>query len=175
MMTMVGDPSRFAIEYALDDEHGGAWLFGRFCYWCGGSRVGDFDLGTSLRDVLSGLDGMRWAKGQRANDRFNDMPSEEVFRTLDSALFGHGNPDLGTLPEDEQWARHLVGLSVDVMDDWKVYVVADERVARILFSRNPFRDVHVVAVAPGEVDAVLEEGRLALDALYERELTAGGK
>jgi hypothetical protein len=33
-MPIVGEPSRFAVEYDLNSDYGGEWMFGRICYWC---------------------------------------------------------------------------------------------------------------------------------------------
>jgi hypothetical protein len=61
---MIGEPARFAIEYAVDDRHRGAWLFGKVCFRIGGERVGDFGRGTSLRDFLFQIEqGRRWRQG----------------------------------------------------------------------------------------------------------------
>jgi hypothetical protein len=50
---VVGEPARFAVEYDLNENHGGEWLFGRFCYWCGGQQIGDYALGTSVPEPCS--------------------------------------------------------------------------------------------------------------------------
>jgi hypothetical protein len=49
---IIGEKTSFAIEFELDENAGGAWLFGKFCYWVGGSMLGDYPLGASLRDIL---------------------------------------------------------------------------------------------------------------------------
>ena len=49
-MKVFGDYYTFAICYELDSNYGRAWLFGKFCYWIGGVQVGDYELGTSLRE-----------------------------------------------------------------------------------------------------------------------------
>jgi hypothetical protein len=71
-MPVVGEPSQFAVEYDLNENYGGVWMFGRFCYWCGGQRVGDYEMSTSLRDVLFQLDQIAKYK-LRANRRFSMM------------------------------------------------------------------------------------------------------
>lgn len=47
-----GNYSEFAIEFELDESYGGEWLYGKYRYWIKGKPVGDYDLGTSLRDIL---------------------------------------------------------------------------------------------------------------------------
>ena len=91
MMPVFGERSRFAIEFDLDDEHHGAWMYGRFCYWCDGLRVGDYELSTSLRDVLFQLDEQAKYRQRRGNRRFSVMPAEAVFRLLDGAVWRRGS------------------------------------------------------------------------------------
>jgi hypothetical protein len=147
-------------------------MFGHICYWCGGDRIGDFDLITSLRDVLVELDSLRWATGKRANERFGQMAASDVFRRIDRALFGSEGSDDYETAEEEQWARHRILPSVDSFDSWKAYLVQDHNRARVVFSSSPFERVVEVILEPGEVDAVLEEARMRLDEIYEQELSA---
>ena len=49
---LFGNQETFGIEYEIEPTNGGAWLFGKICYWIDGARVGDYSMGTSLRDVL---------------------------------------------------------------------------------------------------------------------------
>lgn len=72
MKPIFGDVSRFAVEFELDRDCGGVWMFGRFFYWCGGQRVGN-DESTSLRDVLFQLEQMEWATGRRFSTRFGEI------------------------------------------------------------------------------------------------------
>jgi hypothetical protein len=168
MMPLVGEPSRFAVEYDLDANHGGAWMFGRFCYWCGGQRVGDYELGTSLRDVLSALFGLARDRFARASQRFSPMPTVSVFRLLDGALFGAADINNARLAAEEQWARHLILPSLDVFKSWKGYLVEDEQAARFIFARAPYLHVTELRLKAGEVDMVLDAVRTALDETYER-------
>jgi hypothetical protein len=192
-MPVVGQPSRFAVEYDLNEDHGGVWMFGRFCYWCGGQRVGDYELGTSLRDVLFQLDGIanhkfgldEIGKYKRlcASRRFSTMSATLVFRllkaTLFDALFGSGDPNNARVAEEEQWAQHQILPRVDVFDSWKGYLVEDEQTARFIFASEPYLDVKEISLRPGEVDAVLDVVRNALNGIMsasqmdERETTEG--
>src|SRR5262245_55122071 len=132
-MPVVGEPSRFAVEYDLNENYGGVWMFGRFCYWCGGQRVGDYEMSTSLRDVLFQLDRVAKYKPLCASRRFSTMPAMLVFRLLDAALFGAADLNNATVAEDEQWAGHNILPRVDVFDRWKGYLVEDEQTARFMF------------------------------------------
>jgi hypothetical protein len=56
-MPIVGDLSRFAVEYALNKNHGTAWMFGHFCYWCvtGLAALQPFDLPLWISAMYSRL------------------------------------------------------------------------------------------------------------------------
>jgi hypothetical protein len=169
-MPVVGDPSRFAIEYELDEDHGGLWLFGRFCFWCGGAQVGNYELGASLRDVLFQLEQLvKYYERLRANPRFGAMSASAVFHTLDTALYRDIDTDTFELAAEEQWRRHKVVPNIDVFDGWKGYLVEDEQTARLIFARDPYVDVMELSLKPGEFDAVLEAALGALEKIYERE------
>ena len=49
---LFGDKKKFGIQVELDFQYGGEWLYGKFCYWINNEMIGDFDMGSSLRDVL---------------------------------------------------------------------------------------------------------------------------
>jgi hypothetical protein len=176
-MPVVGEQSRFAVEYDLNENHGGEWMFGRFCYWCSGGQVGDYEQGTSLRDVLFQLDQVAKGRGLRASGRFIAMPAMAVFRTLDAALFctsdddnaAVAEEDNAAVAEEEQWAWHDISPHVDVVDQWKIYLVEGEQIARLILAHDPYEDVREILLKPGEVDAVLDVARNALNDIYERE------
>lgn len=164
-MKLVGDPSRFAVGYELDVNYGGPWMYGKFCYFCGSQQVGDYDLGTSLRDVLFQLDEIEKFKFQ-ANLRFSSMSAEDVFGMLDSALFG---PAYSKIAEDEQWRDFLIFPSIDVFDGWKGFRLDDGRFSRLIFSSEPYVKVREIKLNNGEIDAVLHSTRKILNAIHERE------
>src|SRR2546423_1258440 len=118
MKPIFGDVSRFAVEFELDRDYGGVWMFGRFFYWCGGQRVGN-DESTSLRDFLFHLEQMNWATGRRFSPRFGDIPAHKIFRLFSGSLWGPADniSDLELeLSMKEQWPRHNTAPPVDVSD-----------------------------------------------------------
>ncbi|TGV31306.1 hypothetical protein EN829_033405 [Mesorhizobium sp. M00.F.Ca.ET.186.01.1.1] len=64
---IVGNQERFAVEFELDKDYGGVWLFGRFCYWIANEQIGEYEMGTSLRDVLFSLDTIKNDTGNRVS------------------------------------------------------------------------------------------------------------
>jgi hypothetical protein len=174
-MPLIGDPSRFAVEYDMNEDYGGAWMFGRFCYWCGGLQIGDFELGTSLRDVLFQLERMGRDAGHRDSVRFRTMPARDMFRLLDSVLYGDADLNTCRVAEEEQWARHNLVPPVDVFDHWKGFLVEDHHVSRVVFAYVSNPEVREFVLKPGEVDEVLNAVRRALREIYEGEVNVGEK
>jgi hypothetical protein len=167
---IVGEPFRFAVEYDLNADHGGVWMFGCFWCWCGGRRVGDYELGTSLRDVLFQLEHLARDRRLRASRRFGTMPAIDVFRLINGVLFGAGDSSNDCLAEEEQWARHDIFPPVDVFDFWKGFLIEGEQTARLILAHKPYLEVTELSLKTGEVDAVLDEVRKRLNDIYEQEL-----
>lgn len=164
-----GDTTVIASQLELDCDYGGPWLFGRFCYWINGTQVGDYNLGTSLRDVFFS---MKWIAGDHDNRQCTglcNLPGEEAFRLLDSALYG---PDeivsKALLPETP--ARFDITPPVDVFDGWKIFLMECEECDRILFRPLTFDvKVEVFNTPKGVFDAVIKDTYNYLDYLYHSE------
>jgi hypothetical protein len=167
-MPLFGDPLRFAVEYDLNENHGEDWMFGRFCYWCGGRRVGDYELGTSLRDVLFQLEPLPRDRHLRVGQRFYSMPASDVFRLLDAALFGTAELNNARVAEEEQWAQYNILPPVDIFDSWKGFLLEDQQTARLIFAHDPYLDINELSLKPGEVDSVLDSALNALSEIYEQ-------
>lgn len=133
MTTVFGDKERFAAEYELNPEPGEQWLFGKVCFWCGGEMIGDYSLGTSLRDVIVCLYDDSWRLGNRFSHRFQGCSSEAVFAAIDAGLRSTQNSAVSQLAESEGWGRHKFLPVVDVFDGSSAYLIENASVARVLF------------------------------------------
>ena len=169
-MPVFGQKARFAIEYTLGVEHGREWLFGRFCYWCKGMQIGDYESGTSLRDVLFELEGIARNAGRRTNPRFTGVPASQVFNLLDRALYGPEVNEYIEIANEEQWGRHTVIPGVDIFNEWKGFLVEEEQAARLIIAYLPTGKVQAFTLAPGEIDKTVKELILDLGALYDQYL-----
>ena len=113
-MTTFGDISRFAIRYELADEPGGAWLYGKICFF-----LAAWKSETTLKGHPFGM---------RCSCLNAYLGIAATVRTL-----------LEQRANDEQWARHNVTLGLDVFRDWKICLVEDRSTARLLFLRSDAR------------------------------------
>jgi hypothetical protein len=166
----IGESTRFAVEFELDTNHGGEWLFGRFCYWVSGVRVGNYDDGTSLRDVLFQLPTVLRDRGKRAHDVLYELSADGLYARLHGALFGPGVGEYEKVALEEQWARFNVKVPVDILDRCSVFVVERPPAARVLFSTDLDGPVREAMLRAGEVDDVLLRAYSELDRLHEREV-----
>lgn len=169
-MTIIGDSSRFSVEYTLDENYGGEWMFGRLCFWCDGQRIGDYDLGTSLRDALFYFEELGKYHDLRINKRFDDMDAEDVFHLIDSALFGKDYAKHSQLVEEEKWAQHYIFPALDVFNNWKGFLIEGAQRARLIFACDPYSKVKEFFLSPGEVDGIFKIATSKLNAIYEGEL-----
>lgn len=173
-MRLIGKTSRFAVQYELDANYGGEWMYGKFCFFCNEQQIGDYELGTSLRDVLFQLDEVAKFK-RRANQRFDAMTAKEVFALVDAGLSGDLKvlaPDAGVV-EEEQWRNLCLFPVVDVFDGWKGFLLRGEEIERLIFSVVPYLEVKEAKLDCGEIDGVIECVRKELNEIYEREINTG--
>jgi hypothetical protein len=167
-----GDKSSFAVELELDEDHGGAWLFGQFCYWINGIRVGDYGLGVSLRDVLSGMKWIVHDCGNRDGGVLCAPRPEEVFSILDKSLYGNEAFEAANdFPLPYTPARFEITVPVDVFNQWKAFLIECGDRATVLF-KNADNDegVKISSLPRGAFDNVIKDVYDYLDKLHEREI-----
>jgi hypothetical protein len=156
---IIGEKKSFAIEFEVDVNAGGAWLFGKFCYWVGGTMLGDYQLGTSLRDVLFLMTQLVGDCGNRFSTMCH-MGADEVFNALNESLYGDREiVDLA--------GRFDVLIPVDVFDEVKVFLLDCEgRDSRLLYSKACGR-VEEWLLPPQEFDQTLKLCYDELSQLYD--------
>lgn len=162
-----GDRTVIAAQLELDSDHGGSWLFGRFCYWINGTEIGNYNLGTSLRDVFFS---MKWIVGDCGNRQANglcDLRGEEAFSLLDGFLYGPEEiVSIASLPQTP--ARFDITPPVDIFEGYKIFLLECKECDLILY-RRLIRDasVQVFKTEHGVFDGVIKETYDYMEALYE--------
>jgi len=158
---IIGKPSRFAVEFELNDKYGGAWLFGKFCYWICDVCIGKYEDGTTLRDILACMPWMIHDNGNRRHHELFLMETEELYKKIDNALYGDGDS------AEEEWARFEIKPLVDVFDDWKIYLVENDEETRIITQNQDC--IREYKISPGEFDYAIRLAYNKLNDLYEKE------
>lgn len=158
--TTIGDADQFAVIVDLDEQFGAEWLFGKIGYAIGGTFVGDYELGTSLRDVLLQMHLILSDAGKRHTQRFVGLPKDELFTTLWNALYGDENPEVDDIANDECWAKHNITLPVDVFDNVRVFQFDEGSASRILWrsiTQHCASAVYEVRIPTGFAETVFSQ------------------
>jgi hypothetical protein len=169
---LFGNKKSFAIEYNLNTDYGGEWLFGKICYWIDGSRVGDYDLGTSLRDVLIQAKYILNDAGNRFGGILCEIDNEEAFMRLDKFFYNEELVDeekhLVQLPD--QPARFIIKIPVDIFDNFTIFLIqCDLNSEIIIFKSNDKNIIHKKGLRFGEFDNVFHKFFDSLNDIYENE------
>lgn len=165
---LFGDKKLFAVELDLAEDHGGAWLFGRFCYWINEVQVGDYELVTTLRDVLSGMKWIVYDCGNRKGEDLCELQPREIFFILDKLLYGSEEYETSkNLQTPDTPARFEITIPVDVFNRWKVFLIECGDKARIFF-KSIDEDVKVGNLPAGIFDNVIKDVYGYLDKLHEK-------
>jgi hypothetical protein len=169
----IGHRDSFAVEFALNENHGGKWLFGKFCYWIGGVQVGNYDSGTSLQDVFLQMRYVVADCAKRNGGPLCTLEPAEVFSKLDASLYGVSDYQVEEeFQSIESPAWFNITIPVDVFDGWKVYLIECDRNALFLFKRLEENRVQTFSVAIGVFDRVIREIYESLEQLYENAVSS---
>jgi hypothetical protein len=162
---IIGNTKEFAIQYELDDDPGGDWLFGKMCYWIGGAEVGDYALGTSLRDVLLHSRWIMHDCGKHHVSLFVEDDIEKLFYTVDSHLYGGNQPVMlvDYLTDVDQLARFDVTVPVDVFASWKVFLFDFHEFSLLVFRNENNGLVRSCHIALNEFGRLFKEFYSQLD------------
>jgi hypothetical protein len=169
MFMIIGNTLRFAVEFELENDYKGQWLLGKFCYWINGERVGDYDLGTSLRDILFQLETVVRDNGNRFSNSFFTLHSYELFEKLNEALYGNNNYD--NIPEEEQWSRFDICPIIDVFNNWKIFMINNSNHARIIYKNISKKRIFEGELDLGEFENVIKESYDKINNMLQIELS----
>jgi len=164
---LYGEKTRFGIEFELDEHSGGAWMFGKFCYWIDGARVGNFDEGVSLRDVLFSMRYIIDDAGKRTAQSLAHCDEKEVFRAIQESLNESGSDLASLIPADFMLACFDICPHVDIFNAWHIYLVDAQQLSKIVYSVDGGKNVKKIELALGEFDAVASAVYKELDSLLE--------
>lgn len=162
-----GERQKFAIEYELEKNYGGEWLYGKVCYWINGSRIGDYDLGTSLRDVLFQAKYINHYAGSRDFCDFYKMDARDIFDVIDQSIYGFQkiNDDAPL----EEPARFDILFPIDIFDSYKAYLIEREFDELILYKNICTEEFHSFSLAKFYFNEVFRSFYLDIDILYSIE------
>lgn len=162
-----GDRNHFAIAIELDTDYGGAWLFGKLCYWIDGQQFGDWELGNSMRDALWSITSIAKDNGRRENCKLFHLPMQQAFDRINATLRGKLEQAHDELAESADY--HDVVVKLNIFNDYEGFLIDCEKRARLIY-RGPSPRLKEVILRRGEFDAVILATHTQLNAWYEREV-----
>lgn len=164
-----GNPMGFAIEFELEKEYGGIWLFGKFCYRVKNQCIGEYSLGTSLRDIFLVMGAL--IRTDRTHNYLYSLSAEDLYNRLNDVLYGFEKSPYDDIADEEQWARFNVTLPVDIFDGWKIFLIEGSEKARMIIGKDD-TDIYEVPLHPDEFNDVITDVYNELGKLYEAENAA---
>lgn len=162
-----GDPTRFAVSIELNPDYGGAWLFGKLCYWINGQQFGDWELGNSMRDALWSVTSIAKDNGRRENCKLFNLPMQQAFDRISATLHGELEQAHDELAESADY--HDVVVRLDIFNHCRGYLIDCEKQARLIY-RGPSLKLQEVVLRRGEFDTAILATHTQLNAWYEREV-----
>lgn len=167
METTIGDKTTFAVSLALDNDCGGAWLYGKFCYWINAQQIGDYEPGTSLRDILRMIKWLAFDNGNRFDENLCTLSKEVILSNLNH-LFHSTDNGMINIPIPDSFARFDIKMDVDVFDNWdSIYLIDCHDVSRIILKRKKQHDILEYRIPIGTFDKAILEAYQKIDSLYE--------
>lgn len=162
---LAGNKNTFAVEYELDADQGGAWMYGKICYWIGSKKIGDYELGTSLRDVLFQLQNIVYDSGNRGGADLCHLLPNELFHLLNGLIYEDQSVE-PPIPIDMP-ARFEIKIPVDVFDEWKIFLVDCENFSFVLFKSINDSNVNFARIKNGEFDRAITTVLHDLEQAYD--------
>lgn len=129
LKNIIGKKETFAIEYEVINILK-PFVYGKFCYWIDGKQVGDYENGVTLSDILGLLPSIVQDNGKRYHEELFHLELKELFSRITKAL-SYEN-EYSEQAQMEQWRRFDIGICVDILYDYIIYLVESGDRARII-------------------------------------------
>jgi len=137
---MIGDPQVFAVQ--LEWEHRPTykpWMYGVFCVFICGERLGSPFNQATLNSILPELNGWKETIGLRCDPALMAANPVTAFLSIEDAGYGLEHledklpPGFTPIPISPSIPVEILG--VDGLDDYRIYCVEDDTTSRLLYAR----------------------------------------
>jgi hypothetical protein len=132
--------------------------------------VGDYELGTSLRDVLFQMTTIHGDKEKRTCPKLFHLKKERIVDLISAVLDERSDEIYQYTPLDFLPARFDVRIPVDVFDSWEIFLVEGGEDAKLLCREIDSSEIGESTLASGEFDRIFCEAYTHLERLYEQEV-----
>ncbi|MBB5866528.1 immunity 42 family protein [Xanthomonas sp. 3058] len=159
-----GEKNIFAVEMQLDNNSGGQWMLGKFCYWLNGERVGNFEDGTSLRDVYLQMTQILRIKDRNLSGP--DLSFIEIHRAINESIFGEESVISNA-------ADYLAAPPVDVFDDFKVFVFSKKNDEYTITYQKEGHEINFICLPRIKFLETLHQSYEAMGSIYDNAINSG--
>ncbi len=162
---IIGTKDSFAVEYELDTDFGGKWMYGKVCYWINGKQIGDYELGTSLSDVLFQLKYMIHDNDKRDDESLCLLSPSDIFFQINESIYGENKKVYAYTPETP--AKFNISIPVDVFDQWKIFLVDCNESSIVVYKKLDDVNVHFAYIPKGIFDQCINKLYTSLESIYD--------
>ena len=139
-MEMIGNPEAFAVQLEWDRRPTRKpWMYGVFCVFIGGERLGSPFNQATLNSILATLDGWKATVGQRCDPALMTADPVTAFLSIEDAEYGlehlADKIPLEFKPVPVSPASSFEILDIDGLEDYRIYCVEDDATSRLLYAR----------------------------------------
>jgi len=139
-MEVIGDPQLFAVQLEWERRPTyKPWMYGVFCVFIYGERLGSPFNQATLNSILAGLDGWKETIGLRCDPALMAADPVTAFLSIEDAKYGLEHLEdkvrLGFTPIPIPDLTAFEILNVDGLDDYRLYCVEDDTTSRLLYAR----------------------------------------
>lgn len=139
-MEMIGDSQVFAVELEWDRRPTyKPWMYGVFCVFIGGERLGSPFNQATLNSILATLDGWKETVGRRCDPALIAADPVTAFLNIEEEKYGLEHledkvpPGFTPIPISNLAAFEI--LNIDGLEDYRIYCVEDDITSRLLYAR----------------------------------------
>lgn len=160
---LIGDKSRFAIEYELDETDLSPaatvrWLYGRICWWARGERLGAYAEHETTGEIAGALRFILKDEGKRFSRELFQMPCEDALVLIVRALYlDDGQSGEQVAKDARQFSRFYITPGSDVFDGWRIVLIEGERSAKLIWRLQDYGAVQESILELGEFERVARD------------------
>lgn len=140
-MEMIGDPQVFAVQLQWERRPTyKPWMYGVFCVFICGERLGSPFNQATLNSILAELDGWKQTIGLRCDPALMAADPVTAFLSIENSSYGLEHLEdkipawFTPIPVFPSIPAEI--LNVDGLDDYRLYCVEDDTTSRLLYARS---------------------------------------
>lgn len=171
-----GNKSEFATQFELDidDCNGSQWMLGKFCFYINNHRVGDYEMGATLRDVKEYIKDYALHPQRVYAPKLFALSDQEIFDLIYNWFIERDerlNPYIENNTKPEYFR---VNLCDEFIDPYFIYKVDSDTQTKFFYGKyNPTtilskeENFYSILLPREQVDAVLKDTYTELQRIHD--------